>query len=113
MHRRRVRLIRSAFISAFSCLLLHSSLYAQGSGVVIGRVVDQTDALIPGVAVKAIGLDSVLKSTVTDDQSIYRFDQLPAGRASVTFRLINVSTMRRSINVAAGEIRREDATGFV
>ena len=66
------------------CLLLVSSvgIYAQGSGVVDGKLVNGTDASITPakVAVEVVGLGggmTVLKTTTTDAQGKFRVDGLP------------------------------------
>jgi hypothetical protein len=80
-----------------------SSLYAQGGGTVNGRVIDQTDLVIPGVSIELLpaGASDHLKA-LTGDDGIFRFENVPAGPAEVTFRLINFGTVRRNIVVTAG-----------
>lgn len=85
-------------------------LLAQDGEVVTGRVLDQTDALIPGVTVEllAFGADAPMEAFTGGDGS-YRFDDVPAGPARVTFRLINFATVRRDIVIEAGETVVADA----
>ena len=99
-----------AFGLLLLCCLFVASLWAQSGGVLIGRVFDQTDALIPGVSVELLSAnDRTTRTTITDGDGVYRFEGVPAGGAEVTFRLINFSTVRRAITVAAGVATTTDA----
>ena len=74
---------------------------AQVPGRVSGRVLDQTGAALPGVAIDLV-VDSRELTAVTDDTGAYRFAAVPAGSAELTFRLLNFSVLRRSVSVANG-----------
>jgi hypothetical protein len=84
-------------------LLFPASLRAQGTGAVTGTVADETGGVLPGVSVTlrpsgaAMDIDGV-----TDGVGVYRFENIPAGPAELTFRLINFSLVRRTITVTAG-----------
>jgi len=77
--------------------------FAQGGGVVTGTVTDETGGVLPGVTVelRPAGAQTSLE-TVTDSAGVYRFEQVPAGPAELTIRLINFSAVRRAITVTAG-----------
>src|SRR5688572_20596270 len=77
------------------------NVYAQTPGRVSGRVLDQTGAALPGVAIDLV-VNSRELTAVTDDTGTYRFNAVPAGSAELTFRLLNFSVLRRSVNVATG-----------
>jgi hypothetical protein len=77
------------------------NIYAQAPGRVTGRVLDQTGAALPGVAIDLV-VNSRELTAVTDDTGAYRFNAVPAGSAELTFRLLNFSVLRRSVNVASG-----------
>src|SRR5579885_2294351 len=81
---------------------------AQSTGQVTGRVVDQTGGALPGVAVELIANNRELTAT-TDDAGRYRFDDVPAGDAQLTFRLINFSVLRRTVAVPSGASVTADA----
>jgi len=86
------------------------TLLAQ-SGTVTGRVFDQSEALIPGVSVELVSTATgVGHTTITGGAGTYRFDEVAAGPAELTFRLINFSTLRRSILITAGSSTTVDAT---
>ena len=79
---------------------------AQSTGILTGTVVDETGGVLPGVTV-AVQAGAVQLAAVTDDTGTWRVEGVPAGPASLTFRLVNFSTLRRDLEVAAGE-NRED-----
>jgi hypothetical protein len=81
------------------CIPLTSN--AQSTGLIVGRVLDQTGAPLPGVAVDLIVNNRELTAT-TDDAGGYRFHDVPPGNGELTFRLLNFSVLRLSITVASG-----------
>jgi hypothetical protein len=89
------------------CFLTPVALFAQ-NGTVSGRVFDQTQALIPGVTVELEREGAAHLQTFTGEQGTYQFDNVPPGPAELTFRLINFSTIRRNINVTAGNTTTAD-----
>jgi hypothetical protein len=94
------------------CLAVPMTAGAQPAGSVTGTVADQTGGVLPGVSVElAIG-DRRLE-TVTDDTGKYQFDNVPAASAELTFRLINFSTVRRTIAVTPGSPMTANAVMFV
>jgi hypothetical protein len=76
---------------------------SQGTGIVTGTASDETGGVLPGanVSLRPAGAQSDLE-TVTDGMGVYRFENVPGGRAELTFRLINFSTVRRIVTVPAG-----------
>ena len=82
-------------------LCIGVNVYAQAPGRVSGRVLDQTGAALPGVAIDLV-VNSRELTAVTDDTGAYRFDAVPPGSAELTFRLLNFSVLRRSVSVASG-----------
>jgi hypothetical protein len=93
----------SVGIALVVCLLAASPARAQSIGTVTGTVADDTGGVLPGVSVTLTTAGSqAFRETVTDSTGTYRFDNVPAGTAELTFRLINFSTGRRMVTVAAG-----------
>ena len=80
----------------------------QGSGTVAGQVIDQTDAVIPGVTVELEREGTTHQQVFTGQDGTYRFDNVPPGPVELTFRLINFTTVRRDITVAAGATTTAD-----
>jgi hypothetical protein len=97
----RVRQL-ATFVLAILCTA--ASAAAQGTGVA-GTVRDQTGDALPGVAVELTLGGEPARRTQTDIQGAYRFDNVPAGRAVVSFALINFGAVRRVIDVAATAVR--------
>ena len=83
---------------------------AQPHGRVVGQVLDQTGAVLPGVTIDLIVNHAEL-TTTTDDEGHYGFAAVPAGTAELTFRLLNFSVLRRIVRVNAGDI--DPAGNFV
>src|SRR5438105_5401466 len=71
---------------------------AQDSGQVVGRVLEPTGDVLPGVVVDLV-TDSRVLTTVTDDVGEYRFEGVPPGHAELTYRLLNFSVIRRTVAV--------------
>ena len=86
--------------TVFSWMLAVCPLMAQTDGVITGTVTDETSGVLPGVTVE---LDSVrgLRRVVSEADGTFRFDGVPLGSATVTFRLLNFSTLRRDVDVVA------------
>ena len=83
-------------------LLLPASAFPQARGRITGRVMDQTEAVIPGVAVSLLQMGATEHiEIITEADGSYRFDNVLPGPAEVTFRLINFNTARRTVAVAA------------
>ena len=93
--------LRIPAISFVLLLFLAVNAHAQAPGRVSGRVLDQTGAALPGVAIDLV-VNSRELTAVTDDTGAYRFDAVPSGSAELTFRLLNFSVLRRSVSVANG-----------
>jgi hypothetical protein len=76
---------------------------ARAQGIITGTVTDQTGAVLPGVTVDIMpsGAQNFIE-TVTDGMGAYRFENVPAGQAEVTFRLINFSAVRQVVTVTQG-----------
>ena len=61
-----------------------ASASAQGTGDIVGRVVDSSGGALPGVSVTAMSLaTSITRSTVTSDTGDYTFTLLPIGNYEV------------------------------
>ena len=89
-------------------VLMSSVAGAQPQGRVIGRVLDQTSAVLPGVAIDLVANSTELTAT-TDANGHYRFEGVPTGIAELTFRLLNFSVLRRVVHVTSGASATADA----
>ena len=85
-------------------LALAGAASAQSAGIVTGRVVDETGGMLPGVTID-VQTGAATLTAVTDDTGTWRVEGASAGPASLTFRLVNFSTLRRDLDLTAGENR--------
>jgi len=105
--------LRIVFLTCLASLAVPALVHAQ-SGTVTGTAADLTGGVLPGVTVslRPAGAEMALE-TVTNDVGDYRFENVPAGSAELTFRLINFSTVRRTIAVTPGSGDAVNATMIV
>jgi hypothetical protein len=94
--------LRTRTILASLLLMIAVPAGAQATGRVGGRVLDQTGGVLRGVTIDLV-VEATELTTTTDAQGQYRFDAVPAGRAELTYRLLNFSVIRQIVDVAAGE----------
>ena len=78
--------------------------FAQSTASLAGTVVDETGGVLPGVTVE-VRAGAAEFAAASDAAGAWRVEGLPEGPASLTFRLVNFSTLRRDVVVAAGENR--------
>jgi hypothetical protein len=82
------------------------SAFAQTNRVT-GRVLDQTGSVLPGVTIDLVVQGTELTAT-TDNDGRYLFDNVPAGAAELTFRLLNFNVARRTLNLASAVLTMPD-----
>ena len=88
-------------------LLIATTTSAQTEGRVAGRVVDQTGAVLPGVAIDLV-VNKTEMTTTTDGNGHYLFEGVPAGTGELTFRLLNFGVLRRLVSVTRGNTVTSD-----
>jgi hypothetical protein len=101
----RLRITTFVLAALLLCAPLAQGRQAAGLS---GRVLDQTGAPLPGVAIDLVAGDTGL-TTVTDDQGLYRFAEVPAGTSELAFRLINFAVLRKTVTVAGSRDTIMDA----
>ena len=76
------------------------------TGEIIGKIVDESGSVLPGVTVTLRGASVAGAPTVvTSESGMYRFPVLPPGTYSVDYSLTGFSTLKREdIPVAVGSI---------
>src|SRR6476660_7296516 len=79
-----------------------TTLFAQTSGGIVGKITDATGASLPGVTIeaKSVALQGT-RTTVSETDGGYRFALLPPGEYSVGFTLSGFAPMMRSHVVVA------------
>src|SRR5262245_43475579 len=98
---------RITTIVAWLLLAIASAVRAQAPVRVSGRVLDQTGAVLPGVTIDLVA-NGKEQTRITDAEGRYQFDAVTAGSAELTFRLLNFSVLRRTIEVAGGALNQPD-----
>ena len=88
-------------------LLIAPAASAQGHGRVVGQVLDQTGAVLPGVAIDLVVHKTEL-TTTTSSSGHYEFEGVPAGTGELTFRLLNFGVLRRLVSVTSGNTVTSD-----
>ena len=99
---------RQACLAACMLLMSAGAAFAQQSGAVAGRVLDQTGATLPGVTIELKTPVGEL-TAVSDVNGAFRIERVPAGSIELTFRLINFTVVKRTTAVRAGEVTTVDA----
>lgn len=96
------------------CLLLLSTISTGLQAQLTGRVLDSTNAVLPGVTIEATpALGGTVQTTVTGPDGTYALP-LPPGTYDVAFQLINFATsVRRGLVIGADAAIRADATLYL
>jgi hypothetical protein len=81
---------------------------AGAGGTVTGHVIDETGGVLPGVTVH-LHTSTAERSTFTNTAGMYRFEDVPAGRAGLTFKLLNFADVDRALTIGDGRIVAADA----
>src|SRR5262245_1655189 len=89
-------ILRSTLVSVLILLALAGVAYAQAAGTFNGRVLDQGDAVLPGVTVTATNVSTgVARTTVTNAEGIYYIPGLDPGIYEVKTELTGFSPAAR------------------
>jgi hypothetical protein len=96
--------LRRGLLSLALMVCTAAAAFAQNtSGNVSGRVLDQSQAAVPGVAVTATNSATGFnRATVTDDEGVYRLTALPVGTYELKVELAGFQTRVREIVVQIG-----------
>ena len=87
--------INTAAITVLVMLSLSTLVFAQGGffATVTGTVTDSSNALLPGVTVKATAVDTgVITNTVSNDSGAYNFSNLLPGKYTLSASLPGFQT---------------------
>ncbi|PYR37778.1 MAG: hypothetical protein DMF90_05715, partial [Acidobacteria bacterium] len=78
-------------------------LFAQATGTVTGRVVDQDNAVLPGVTVNLRNVESgATRSAISNEQGLYSVPALERGLYELTTELAGFAPSSRRIELLAG-----------
>ena len=106
-------LSRALPVSAFLLLLISSTApaFAQQTGTISGKVVDNSGAVLPGVTVEARSdVMPTPRTAATDGNGEYRLPALPPGNYTVKFELSGMQSVTRQAVVQLGLDTKADAT---
>ena len=103
---------KALLISLVTCVLLQMSLEARQTvgatmGAITGTVSDTSGAVLPGVTV-SISSDELMgsdgtRTTVTNEEGVYRFSALSPGDYTIVFALEGFTTLcRQDVHVGVG-----------
>lgn len=102
----RVRAVMGVVFLIFG---LAVSAAAQGTGDIVGRIVDQSGAVLPGVTVTATSLaTNISRTTVTSETGDYTFTLLPIGNYEVKTDLEGFKSQAARITLQSGDRARVD-----
>src|ERR1700730_491857 len=99
--------------SVLLMLCLATSVFAQAAttGVITGRVLDSSGAVLPGVTISLKGSEGAARfSGVTDGQGVYRFTNLPPGMYDVRIELTGFESITRQVVVRMNTVTAVDFT---
>src|SRR5215472_11879804 len=101
---------RHTLVVAFSIVLLAAStLSAQGTADLVGRVTDPSGAVLPGVSVTAENVGTAATRTeITSETGDYVFNLLPIGAYTVKIEVAGFRTYTTRITLATGDRARVD-----
>jgi hypothetical protein len=79
------------------------SLFAQATGTINGRVVDQSDLALPGVVINLKNVETgATRTTVTNEQGVYSLPALDRGIYEVVTELTGFAPATRRVELIAG-----------
>src|SRR6185369_12426998 len=92
--------LRRVSLSGLLVLLSAGSLFAQATGTINGRVVDQGDAVLPGVTINIKNAQTgATRSTVTNAEGLYTVAALERGAYELTTELAGFAPSSRRLEL--------------
>ena len=93
----------SAFVVALMMAVTASAWAQAGTGSVTGSVLDPQGLVVPGVTVTLTSGSGATRTTVTDSQGRYVFENVAPGPYQVSFELTGFSAQTTKVVVSAGQ----------
>ncbi|HJZ74638.1 MAG TPA: TonB-dependent receptor, partial [Vicinamibacterales bacterium] len=112
-NRPRVRRVGAVVLLAAALVGMPSGAFAQRTttGTVIGKIVDSSGAVLPGVSVQLTSPDALGQfSGVTDGQGVYRVTNLPPADYEIRAELSGFGTVIRKATVRLNAVTEVDFT---
>ena len=102
---------RAALLGLLFFLCAVPSAFAQATGTINGRVVDQADAVLPGVTISLKNSDTgATRTTVTNGQGVYSVPALDRGIYEMVAELTGFASATRKVELIAGSTVAQDFT---
>jgi hypothetical protein len=102
-------MVRKLLLTAALCLAITSSLFAQATSTINGRVVDQAGAVLPGASVTITNTGTaVVRDTVTNGQGLYSVPALTNGTYDIKAELPGFAAAQRRLQLLAGSTATVD-----
>ncbi len=96
-------MFQRASLGALLLLLSTPPLFAQATGTINGRVVDQGDAVLPGVTINVKNTATgATRTTVTNAEGLYSLPALERGSYDITAELAGFAPATRRLELVAG-----------
>ena len=90
-------------LTGLLALTISHTAWAQATGTITGRAVDQADAVLPGVTINLKNVDTgATRSTVTNDQGAFSVPALERGTYELSAELIGFTSVNRRLELIAG-----------
>lgn len=99
----------SVWLIAFA-LAIATGAWAQTTGRVTGAVIDPQGLVVPGVTVTLTSSTGALRTTVTDLQGRYVFENAAPGAYTVSFELPGFAAQTTKVAVSAGQTATTETT---
>jgi hypothetical protein len=94
---------RLTVLAGFLVVGFASPLFAQATGTINGRIVDQADAVLPGVTINLKNTDTgATRSTLTNEQGVYSLPALERGTYEIVTELSGFAPATRKVELIAG-----------
>jgi hypothetical protein len=94
--------------ATIAVLILLTGVASAQSGSVAGIVRDETGSALPGTTVQLFAADQLVSKTVTGASGDYHFDNVPPGRYSLRFALVNFGRATGGIDVGGNTTTHAD-----
>ncbi len=90
-------------LTGLLALTVSHTAWAQATGTITGRAVDQADAVLPGVTINLKNVDTgATRSTVTNDQGAFSVPALERGTYELSAELTGFRSVNRRLELIAG-----------
>jgi hypothetical protein len=96
-------MMKRVWLTVALSLGVTNALFAQATGTINGRVVDQGDLVLPGVTINVKNVETgATRSTVTNEQGVYSLPALERGNYEVVSELTGFAPSTRRVELIAG-----------